>query len=89
MVTQMHTMMYMEMKMKISKSLRKVIVYKTMNRRISSIIKDLESKKENFYFKSGSQYSNWTVTELKAQMAINSNRILFIRSKMLEVKRGA
>lgn len=82
------TVMCMEMMMKKSKSLRKVIVYKTMNRRISSIIKDLESKKENFYFKSGSQYSNWTVTELKAQMAINSNRILFIRSKMLEVKRG-
>lgn len=75
--------------MKISKSLRKVIVYKTMNRRISSIIKELEGKKENFYFKSGSQYSNWTVFELKAQMAINSKRILFIRSKMLEVKRGA
>lgn len=82
-------MQSMEMMMKISKSLRKVIVYKTMNRRISSIIKELEGKKENFYLKSGSQYSNWTVFELKAQMDINSNRILFIRSKMLEVKRGA
>ena len=82
-------MQFMEMKMKISKSLRKIIVYKTMNRRISSILKGLKANKENFYFKSGSKYSNWTQTELKAQMLINSNRILFIRSKILEVNRGS
>lgn len=69
-----------------SKSLRKVIKYKTMNRRISNIVKHLEDKKEIFYIKFGSQYSNWTVTELKAQMALNSKRILFLRSKILEAK---
>lgn len=73
--------------MKISKSLRKVIKYKTMNRRLSSIIKSLEERKENFYIKFGSKYSNWTVTELKTQMALNSDRILFLRGKILEVKR--
>lgn len=69
-----------------SKSLRKVIKYKTMNRRISSIVKHLESEKESFYIKFGSQYSNWTVSELKAQMSLNSKRILFLRSKILESK---
>lgn len=89
MVTQKLIVKFMEVMMKISKSLRKVIVYKTMNRRISSIINDLDGKKEIFYSKSGSQYNNWTVTELKGQMLINSKRILFIRSKILEVKRGS
>lgn len=75
--------------MKLSKSLRKIIVYKTMNRRLSQIIKHLKQEGELFYFKSGSKYKNWTVSELEFQMKYNSDRILFIRSKMLEVKRGS
>ena len=74
--------------MKISKSLRKIIVYKTMNRRISAIIKTLEKDEKDVYFKSGSQYNGWPIWELKSRMLSNSNRILFIRAKMKESKNG-
>lgn len=71
-----------------NKSMRKIIRYKTFNRRISSIVKHLENNKEAFYVKCGSQFYGWTVSELKRRMKINSDRIIFIRRKLLEGKRG-
>lgn len=74
--------------MKISKSLRKIIVYKTINRRISAIIKTLEKDDKDVYFKDGSKYNGWPIYALTSRMLSNSNRILFIRAKMKESKNG-
>lgn len=84
-----HTEVFMEVMMKkIYKAMRKIIVLKTKNRRISQIVKYLTQHGVTIYSRDNSKYKGMSVFQLQDEMVRNGDKILKIRKILEEIKCG-